>query len=202
MKRREFSMAAAGAAALGLVATTGCGGGGGGSGGGGASAGDASAASAHPFANETDVVISGPVMGTNLSGMEWAKPGLRYGQSTRVNLNYTVPRPSDVAYLPNNAFRKNRLPIQWELLQPVLHDTVANATVQSVVGVPGARYARASDEHGSIELDGPGKLVLGEKVRLIPGHCDPTVNLYDWLVCHRGDRVEDIWPISARGAFY
>jgi len=72
----------------------------------------------------------------------------------------------------------------------------------TVVGVPGARYARASDEHGAIELDGPGKLALGEKVKLIPGHCDPTVNLYDWLVCHRGDRVEDIWPISARGAFY
>jgi len=72
----------------------------------------------------------------------------------------------------------------------------------TVVGVPGARYARASDEHGAIDLDGPGTMRLGEKVRLIPGHCDPTVNLYDWLVCYRGDRVEDIWPISARGAFY
>lgn len=72
----------------------------------------------------------------------------------------------------------------------------------SVVDVPGARYTRASDEHGVIELDGPGTLAVGDKVRLIPGHCDPTVNLYDWLVCYRGDRVEDIWPISARGAFY
>ncbi|MCC7548091.1 MAG: DSD1 family PLP-dependent enzyme [Burkholderiales bacterium] len=72
----------------------------------------------------------------------------------------------------------------------------------TVVGVPGARYARASDEHGAIELDGPGSMRLGEKVRLIPGHCDPTVNLHDWLVCYRDDRVEDIWPISARGAFY
>ena len=43
---------------------------------------------------------------------------------------------------------------------------------------------------------------LGQKIRLIPGHCDPTVNLYDWLVCFRGDRVEAIWPITARGAFY
>ncbi len=72
----------------------------------------------------------------------------------------------------------------------------------TVVGVPGARYTRASDEHGAIELDGPGTMRLGEKIRLIPGHCDPTVNLYDWLVCYRGDRVEDLWPISARGAFY
>ncbi len=72
----------------------------------------------------------------------------------------------------------------------------------SVVDVPGARYLKASDEHGVIELGGPGKLTLGQKLRLIPGHCDPTVNLYDWLVCYRGDRVEDIWAITARGAFY
>jgi len=72
----------------------------------------------------------------------------------------------------------------------------------TVVGVAGARYTRASDEHGVLELGGPGSVQLGQKLRLIPGHCDPTVNLYDWLVCYRGDRVEEIWPISARGAFY
>jgi D-serine deaminase-like pyridoxal phosphate-dependent protein len=33
---------------------------------------------------------------------------------------------------------------------------------------------------------------LGDKIRLIPGHCDPTVNLYDWYVCVRGNRVEQI----------
>lgn len=71
-----------------------------------------------------------------------------------------------------------------------------------VVEVAGARYTRASDEHGVIELPGPGELKLGQKIRLIPGHCDPTVNLYDWLVCCRGAQVEEIWPISARGAFY
>jgi D-serine deaminase-like pyridoxal phosphate-dependent protein len=72
----------------------------------------------------------------------------------------------------------------------------------AVAGIAGARYVRASDEHGVIELGGPGSAELGQKIRLIPGHCDPTVNLYDWLVCYRGERVEDIWPISARGAFY
>jgi D-serine deaminase-like pyridoxal phosphate-dependent protein len=71
-----------------------------------------------------------------------------------------------------------------------------------VVDVPGAAYTKASDEHGVIELGGRGTLKLGQKVRLVPGHCDPTVNLYDWLVCYRGDSVEAIWPISARGAFY
>jgi D-serine deaminase-like pyridoxal phosphate-dependent protein len=53
-----------------------------------------------------------------------------------------------------------------------------------------------------IDLGEPGAVELGQKIRLIPGHCDPTVNLYDWLVGYRGERVEEIWPISARGAFY
>jgi D-serine deaminase-like pyridoxal phosphate-dependent protein len=71
-----------------------------------------------------------------------------------------------------------------------------------VVGIAGATYTKASDEHGVIELSGPGTVKLGQKIRLIPGHCDPTVNLYDWLVCYRGERVEALWPIAARGAFY
>jgi D-serine deaminase-like pyridoxal phosphate-dependent protein len=71
-----------------------------------------------------------------------------------------------------------------------------------VHAVAGARFTRASDEHGVIELAGPGTLSLGQKIRLVPGHCDPTVNLHDWFVCFRGERVEDIWPITARGAFY
>ena len=43
---------------------------------------------------------------------------------------------------------------------------------------------------------------IGDKIRLVPGHCDPTVNLYDWYVGIRGDRVEQLWPITARGAVY
>lgn len=65
---------------------------------------------------------------------------------------------------------------------------------------PGVVYEQASDEHG-ILVAAPGAQAprLGEQVRLIPGHCDPTVNLYDWLVATRGDRVEGVWPVTARG---
>jgi 3-hydroxy-D-aspartate aldolase len=62
----------------------------------------------------------------------------------------------------------------------------------------GLRYARASDEHGWIE--GHQLPALGEKLLLVPGHCDPTINLYDWYVCVRGGIVEDLWAITARGA--
>ena len=46
------------------------------------------------------------------------------------------------------------------------------------------------------------RLGLGDNIRLIPGHCDPTINLYDWYVCVRGNRVEQIWLIPTRGAVY
>lgn len=62
-------------------------------------------------------------------------------------------------------------------------------------------YARASDEHGKLEIRAAAEgLDVGEKLRLIPGHCDPTVNLYDWYVGVRRQRVESLWPVAARGA--
>ena len=68
---------------------------------------------------------------------------------------------------------------------------------------PAATYERASDEHGRLAIAGAtNRLKLGDKLRLIPGHCDPTVNLYDWYVGVRGERVEAVWPITARGAVY
>jgi D-serine deaminase-like pyridoxal phosphate-dependent protein len=65
----------------------------------------------------------------------------------------------------------------------------------------GLEYVGASDEHGVLRVDpGLSKPVIGERVWLVPGHCDPTVNLYDWIVGVRGDVVECVWPVAARGA--
>jgi 3-hydroxy-D-aspartate aldolase len=60
-------------------------------------------------------------------------------------------------------------------------------------------YTRISDEHGVIEMRGAADYTLGDKLKLIPGHCDPTVNLYDHYIGVRNGRVEAIWPITARG---
>ena len=65
---------------------------------------------------------------------------------------------------------------------------------------PGLAYTNASDEHGWVE--GEPAPALGEKLLLVPGHCDPTINLYDWYVCMRRGRVEALWAITARGALY
>jgi 3-hydroxy-D-aspartate aldolase len=65
-----------------------------------------------------------------------------------------------------------------------------------------AEYVKASDEHGVIRVNGAPGYAVGDKLRLIPGHCDPTVNLYDHYICIRQGRVEAIWPITARGALW
>jgi D-serine deaminase-like pyridoxal phosphate-dependent protein len=67
----------------------------------------------------------------------------------------------------------------------------------------GVEYAKASDEHGVLSVAAGARAPsLGDRLRLVPGHCDPTVNLYDWIVGVRGGRVETVWPITARGAVY
>jgi 3-hydroxy-D-aspartate aldolase len=76
----------------------------------------------------------------------------------------------------------------------------------TLFGNGAVRYERPADEHGVLDLTGSTwRPVLGEKVLLIPGHCDPTVNLYDWYVGVRGfttpsAHVETLWPVAARGA--
>src|SRR5882724_281119 len=68
---------------------------------------------------------------------------------------------------------------------------------------PEVEYARASDEHGVLKIAAAAKVPkLGEKLLLVPGHCDPTVNLYDWFVCVRKGKVEALWPVTARGAVW
>jgi 3-hydroxy-D-aspartate aldolase len=70
-----------------------------------------------------------------------------------------------------------------------------------VYGRDDVKYINCSDEHGVIEDEG-GVLKVNEKLRLVPGHCDPTCNVHDWYVGVRGGKVEAVWPVSARGKAY
>jgi 3-hydroxy-D-aspartate aldolase len=65
---------------------------------------------------------------------------------------------------------------------------------------PAPTYERASDEHGRLGISGAtDPLRIGDKIRLVPGHCDPTVNIHDWYVGIRDNRAEQLWPTTARG---
>ena len=67
----------------------------------------------------------------------------------------------------------------------------------------GVKFEFAGDEHGRLVLS-DAVVRLGDRLRFIIPHCDPTVNLYDRFFCVRGETVEDEWPIMERagGATY
>jgi D-serine deaminase-like pyridoxal phosphate-dependent protein len=68
------------------------------------------------------------------------------------------------------------------------------------VGIDGVTYGWAGDEHGRLDVTNASRdLKVGDRVEFIPPHVDPTVNLFDGIYALRGDRVEAIWPIAARG---
>ncbi|MBN7783332.1 DSD1 family PLP-dependent enzyme [Ponticoccus gilvus] len=70
-----------------------------------------------------------------------------------------------------------------------------------IFGRDDVEYIKCSDEHGVIS-DPKGALKVGDKLRLVPGHCDPTANVHDWYVGVRNGKVETVWPVSARGKAY
>jgi len=67
-----------------------------------------------------------------------------------------------------------------------------------VFGREDLEFIKCSDEHGVI-ADPAGSLKINDRLRLVPGHCDPTCNLHDWYVGLRNGRVEAVWPVTARG---
>ena len=114
---------------------------------------------------------------------EWAAPLPRFEHALFV-LTTVMSRPSP----------------KLAIVDAGLKASSVDSGMPAVWGKTGLSYTRASDEHGWIE--GAQPPALGETLLLVPGHCDPTVNLYDWYVCTRRNVVEEIWPITARGALY
>ncbi len=76
----------------------------------------------------------------------------------------------------------------------------ADSGAPGIADLESVRVAGVSDEHTILDLsDSQARLAVGDRVRLIPSHCDPTVNLHDWYVCMRHEHVEALWPVTARG---
>jgi 3-hydroxy-D-aspartate aldolase len=111
---------------------------------------------------------------------EWSAPLPRFEHALFV-LSTVMSRPSHAA-----------------IVDAGLKASSVDSGMPGVWQRPGLTYTHASDEHGWVE--GKDLPALGEKLLLVPGHCDPTINLHDWYVCIRNGVVEDLWPITARGA--
>ncbi len=132
---------------------------------------------------------------------------LQAGSYIFMDADYRANRTADGA--DYSEFRQSLFIYTQVMSAPGRHYVIVDAGLKAVAvdegmpvpdGLPGVPYVRPSDEHGMLDMRAnPGALRLGAKLRLIPGHCDPTVNLYEWLVAVRGDRVEAVWPVVARG---
>ena len=73
-------------------------------------------------------------------------------------------------------------------------------SVPEPIDLTGATYAVAGDEYGALRLDNPSReLKVGDQVRIMPGHCDTTVNLHNVFFAVRNGTVEHVWPIEGRG---
>jgi D-serine deaminase-like pyridoxal phosphate-dependent protein len=77
-------------------------------------------------------------------------------------------------------------------------------TVSSDSGAPRPRGVDATfgfmgDEHGKLTFENGCPLAPGDKVELIPSHCDTTVNLHDVYYVTRDGYVVAVWPIAGRG---
>jgi 3-hydroxy-D-aspartate aldolase len=70
-----------------------------------------------------------------------------------------------------------------------------------IFGRTDVEYVKCSDEHGVV-ADPNSVLKINDKLKLVPGHCDPTCNVHDWYVGVRAGKVEVVWPVSARGKAY
>jgi len=69
-------------------------------------------------------------------------------------------------------------------------------------GLPGWTFGFAGDEHGRLRCTGAEAAPrprLGDKVQIIPGHGDTTINLHDDYYVVSGGRLVGVWPVAARG---
>ena len=73
-------------------------------------------------------------------------------------------------------------------------------SVPEVKGISGTQYQFGGDEHGMLQLPNPSREIkLGDRLEFVVPHCDPTVNLYNYLLLRRGEQVEGYWPVAGRG---
>jgi 3-hydroxy-D-aspartate aldolase len=77
--------------------------------------------------------------------------------------------------------------------------TTKDHALPRVHGVDGAVVTSLNDEHATIAIPPGSTIRIGDRVRLVPSHTDPTMNLHDALYVFEGERVVDVWPIAARG---
>lgn len=67
-------------------------------------------------------------------------------------------------------------------------------------GSPNAVLEKMNEEHGFVDVrEEQRNWRVGEKIRIIPNHICVAVNLHERVYGIRGERVEEVWEVEARG---
>lgn len=65
---------------------------------------------------------------------------------------------------------------------------------------PRAVFRRMNEEHGFIDIRQTARRFrVGDRVRIVPNHVCPAVNLHEFAYGVVGERVEHVWAIEGRG---
>jgi D-serine deaminase-like pyridoxal phosphate-dependent protein len=64
--------------------------------------------------------------------------------------------------------------------------------------IEGASVWYCADEHTVFSADGTD-FAVGDRIRVIPGHIDPTVAMHAQMHLVDGDEVLESWPVDLRG---
>ncbi len=88
----------------------------------------------------------------------------------------------------------------WCVVDAGLKTIGSDAGTPRVVGLEEAPFSFGGDEHGIIDLRAQKKRPsIGDRLSIVPGHCDTTINLHDHYIVVRNERVVDVWKVDARG---
>ncbi|HEV7339165.1 MAG TPA: DSD1 family PLP-dependent enzyme [Bosea sp. (in: a-proteobacteria)] len=158
-------------------------------------------------------IVSGAGTGTfDLEGRSGIWNELQAGSYIFMDADYARNRNADGS--PFQTFEHALFILAGVMSKPVPDRAIVDAGHKTAAvdsGMPtafrreGVVYTKPSDEHGVLTGDPVALPHRGDRLLLVPGHCDPTVNLHDWYVCVRGlhgpdAHVEAVWPVAARGA--
>jgi D-serine deaminase-like pyridoxal phosphate-dependent protein len=102
---------------------------------------------------------------------------------------------------------ENALTVLTSVVSKRTNEAIVDAGIKSLSTDAGpakpanldATYVPQGDEHGKLTFANGNPLSHGDKVELIPSHCDTTINLHDAYYVTRDKRVVGVWPIATRG---
>ena len=93
---------------------------------------------------------------------------------------------------------------QHAIIDAGLKSLSTDSGMAELKSAPGLRYSPLGDEHGGLTwnndyTNNQTEPQIGDRLELIPSHCDTTINLFDTYYAQRHGKIEAIWPIVARG---